>query len=109
MYNVNGFPGDPVDVGTVYVSAIDASTNTARATTATTADKGYRYTISNIPNGEYHIGASTDKDGDGTRFDDDLDQQECYGFFTSNDTREKLYLEAGFRYLGIDFTISDNH
>lgn len=109
MYNVNGFPGDPVDVGTVYVSAIDASTNTARATTATTADKGYRYTISNIPSGGYYIGASTDKDGDGTRFDDDLDQQECYGFFTSNDTREKLYLEAGFWYLGIDFTISDNH
>jgi serine protease len=109
MYNVNGFPGDPVDVGTVYVSAIDASTNTARATTATTADKGYRYTISNIPGGGYYIGASTDKDGDGNRFDDDLDQQECYGFFMSNDTRKKLYLEAGFRYLGIDFTISDNH
>jgi len=90
-------------VGKIYVVAFDASSYEIVQVSTTTYENEFEYTFSDIPSGNYIIGASTDRDNDNILFE----TGEVYGYFQSTGNLITVQLESGQSLNDVDFQIID--
>jgi serine protease len=90
-------------IGSVYVVVFDAKTSEPVQVTRTSYEQDFEYSIDKLGDGEYFIGASTDRDNDGIVFE----AEEAFGFFQSIENRVTIPLKSGISLVGVDFQILD--
>ena len=90
-------------IGSVYVVAFDAKTNEPIQVAVTSYEQDFEYSIDKLDDGEYFIGASTDRDNNGIVFE----AHEAFGFFQSIENQVTIPLKSGVSLSGVDFQIFD--
>jgi serine protease len=90
-------------IGDVYVVALDASSHEIVQIALTSYEEDFQYLLDNLPQGEYIIGASTDRDENGIIFE----FGEVYGFFQSVSNQVSIRLISGVSLEGVNFQIID--
>jgi serine protease len=104
MYNVNGFPTvGLIDIGPLFVVAIDLEANEIVDGVVTTFNNLYLYSLRGLPSGSYIIGASTNRDGDNFLFESD----DAYGFYISLDQIIPVDVSSGTVLEDINFEVID--
>ena len=104
MYNVNGFPTvGLIDIGPLYVVAIDLEANEIVDGVVTTFNDLYLYDLRGLPSGSYIIGASTNRDGDNYLFE----SNDVYGFYISLDQIVPVEVSSGMVIEDINFEVID--
>jgi len=93
-------------IGDVYVVAFDASSYDVVQMALTNYEEDFQYLLDNLPQGDYIIGASTDRNDNGYIFDAG-EVYEVYGFFQSVSNQVSIRLNAGIALEGINFQIID--
>ena len=90
-------------IGDVYVVAFDAFSLKPVEFVLTSYKNGYEYSIDDLPEGNYIIGASTDRNGDKILFQ----TGEVFGFFTTISNQIIINLNESTALLDVDFQIVD--
>jgi serine protease len=106
LYNKNGITSsfENEDVGNIFVVAIDPNSFTTVAQDVTSYSRGYSYTISGLPAGDYVIIAGTDRDSDL----EICDPGEACGFYPLYGSFTPIVVSEGTVVSGIDFQVIDN-
>jgi serine protease len=106
LYNKNGITSfyENEDVGYVFVVAIDPVSAHTVAQDVTSYSRGYSYTISGLPAGDYVIIAGTDRDSDL----EICDPGEACGFYPLYGSFTPIEVGEGTVVSGIDFQVIDN-
>ncbi len=106
LYNRDGITSfyENEDVGYVFVVAIDPVSSHTVAQDVTSYGRGYSYTISGLPAGDYVIIAGTDRDSDL----EICDPGEACGFYPLYGSFTPIEVGEGTVVSGIDFQVIDN-